>query len=99
MKIPRQSERRARFLAALKDMPCFETWTTENHSEPSRVVATNNYVSMYEAGLLTVTKEIEAEPPRIRQHVRLIPRCIRRDMARQLSRRQYRVDRNLPEPR
>lgn len=95
MKIPRQYERRARFLAALKDMPRFETWTTEDYSVPPQTVATN----MYEAGLQAVTKAVEIEPPRIRHHARLIPRRVRRDMARKLSQRQYRVDHNLPEPR
>ena len=94
MKIPRQSERRARFLAAFSDMPRFEMWTTEDWSVPPQTVATN----MYEAGLDTVTKKVEVEPPRVRQHVKLIPRHVRRDMARQLSRRRYRADRNLPEP-
>ena len=93
MKIPRQTERRGRFFAALNDMPRFETWTTENHNAPPRTVATN----IYEVGL--VTKKVEVEPPRIRQHVKLIPRRVRRDMARKLSLRQYRVDHGLPEPR
>lgn len=34
-----------------------------------------------------------------RQHVKLIPRSVRRDMARHLSRHQYRVDHSLHEPR
>jgi len=95
--IPRQAERRARFLAALNDMPRFETWTTEDYSVPAQNVATNNYISMY--GEMLVEKTVEVEPPRIRQHVKLIPRKVRRDMARKLSQRKYRVDHNLPEPR
>lgn len=91
--IPRQAERRARFFAALSDMPRFETWTTEDWSAPAQTVATN----MYEAGL--VTKKVEVEPPRIRRHVKLIPRRVRRDMARKLAQRKYRVDHDLPEPR
>ena len=95
MQVPRQAERRARFFAALNDMPRLETWTTEDYSAPPQTVATN----IYQAGLDAVTKTVEVEPPRIRHHVKLIPRRVRRDMARKLSRRKYRVDHNLPEPR
>ena len=94
MKIPRQYERRARFLAALNQMPRFETWTTEDWNAPPRTVATNNY----DTELQLVTKLTEVEPPRIRHHAKLIPRHTRRDMARKLSQRQYRADHNLPEP-
>lgn len=97
MKIPRQTERRARFLVALNDMPRFETWTTEDWGTPTQTVATNNYTGMH--GEAFVEKSVEEEPPRIRQHVKLIPRKVRRDMARKLSQRKYRVDHNLPEPR
>lgn len=83
MKIPRQGERRARFLAALNDMPRLETWTTSHRVD-------------------TGLKNEEGEPvieTVERNHTKLIRRRVRRDMARQLSRRQYRADRNLPEPR
>lgn len=95
MKIPRQGERRARFLAALNDMPRLETWTTGGRDELSE----SDAVSMYEAGVRAVAEPMGIESPRVRQHVKLIPRRVRRDMARQLSRRQYRADRGLPEPR
>lgn len=95
--IPRQTERRAMFFAALNAMPRFETWTTEDWNAPTRTVAINNYTSMY--GEAFVEKSVAVEPPRIRQHVKLIPRSVRRDMARKLSQRKYRVDHYLLEPR
>lgn len=98
MKIPRQTERRARSETALNDMPRWETWQTEDWNVPPRTVATNNY-GMYEAGLPSVAKTVEVEPPRIRQHVKLIPRRVRRDMARKKSSREFRTDHQLPEPR
>ncbi len=81
MKIPRQTERRLRFLAVLNEMPRLETWATD------RVIV----IGVDENGE-DITK------PGLRHHVKLIPRRVRRDMARKRSSREYRRDHALPEP-
>jgi hypothetical protein len=74
MTIPRQTERRARFLAAFADMPRWETWVKRRADH----LAANP--TLWE-------DEYDFRP---------VSRRIRRDMARQRSRREYRTDHNLP---
>ena len=96
MKIPRQSERRARFQVLFQQMPTIETWTTE--TPVLRPYTPSEAQSMYEAAFLAVTNVISDSPPKpiIKHHFKLIPRRIRRDMARIRAKREYRADRNLP---
>jgi carbohydrate-binding DOMON domain-containing protein len=82
MKIPRQSERRARFQAAFQKMPLWETWTTED----GKVSGTYKMVD----GHLKLV-DISAT----RHHCKVVPRSTRRSMARDLSKRQYRATHNL----
>jgi len=87
----RQVVRRSAFLRVFDRMPTFETWETEDYNVPPKVVATN----MYQAGLEAVTKKVEVEPPKVRHHFRLIPRWVRRSMARDLMKREFRAAREL----
>lgn len=80
MKLPRQTERRARFDVAFSQMPRWETWTTQHKALPE--------FTEDEAVPLITT----------RHHAKLIPRRVRRDMARQRSKREYRSEYELPEP-
>lgn len=92
MKIPRQEERRSRFEHAFGKMPLWETWTTEIPAPKTYTI--DEAVSAYEAGILAVSDVISDTPPKpiIKHHLKLIPRRVRRSMARDLARREYRRD-------
>jgi hypothetical protein len=87
----RQVTRRTIFARVLERMPKIETWETEDYDVAPKVVAT----SMYQAGIEAVTKKVEVEPPKIRHHFRFIPRWVRRSMARDLMKREFRAVRGL----
>lgn len=92
MKFSRQIERRARFQFALSKMPLWETWETSDAPDiqPSE---RDDLVSMYD--LSAVFPSEPGEPPRIRHHCKVIPRRVRRSMARDLAKREFRNEREL----
>lgn len=79
MKLPRQQERRERFEAALGRMPIWETWST---------------TFKVDTGLRDMEGERILEDAH-RNYAKLIPRRLRRSMARDLSRKEYREARGL----
>lgn len=81
--ISRQVDRRELFKAALQQMPYFETWTTED-GKPSATY------SMGEDGHLRLT-----DFGATRHHCKTVTRRVRRSMARDLSKRQYRNARTV----
>jgi hypothetical protein len=80
----RQQERRERFQTVLAQMPAWETWSDE------RSVLTD---AEYFNACRDSMKILERETCTI-HHVKLIPRSVRRDMARQRSLREFRADHN-----
>lgn len=80
MKISRQGERFARFQAAFRSMPTFETWTTEDGKPSATYKMVDGHLKLVEFGAT-------------RHHVKIIPRRVRRSMARDLAKRQFRADR------
>ena len=86
MKIQRQTERRERFLSAFRSMPIFETWDTEDGKPSATYKMVDGRLKLIEFGAT-------------RHHCKVIPRRVRRSMARNLSRREYRTVRGLPEPK
>ncbi len=84
MKIPRQGERWARFQVAFRNMPTFETWDTEDGKPSVTYEVVDGQAKLVELGTT-------------RHHVRLIPRRVRRSMARDLAKRQLRAECGLPE--
>ncbi len=85
----RQTERRKFFVDAFSKMPLWETWETKDYDVPPKTVVT----SMYQAGMDAVTTKVEVEPPKVRHHVKLIPRRVRRSMARDLAKRGWQATR------
>jgi hypothetical protein len=77
-------------------MPYFETWTEEINPSP-RILTPHEATSMYEAGMLAVTDVVSdnAAAARFVSHVRLIPRRVRRDMAKKLAKRGFQAMRGL----
>lgn len=78
----RQQERRRRFEFALTKMPLWETWTTED----GKVSATYQMVD----GHLKLV-DVSAT----RHHVKIVLRRVRRSMARDLAKREFRAERGL----
>ncbi len=74
----RQIERQKLFEMAFANMPLWETWTTED----GKVSAT---YQMVDDGLKLVDMSAT------RHHVKVIPRRVRRDMARKLAKRQWAI--------
>lgn len=88
----RQTERRKLFEFACSQMPHFETWVEEIEPSP-RILTPDEATLMYEAGMLAVTDVVNynATEARFVQHARLIPRKVRRSMARDLAKRRWEV--------
>lgn len=82
MKIQRQTERRERFLTAFRSMPVFETWDTEDGKLSATYEMVDGRLALVEIGAT-------------RHHCKVIPRRLRRSMARELSRREYRAVRGI----
>ena len=78
----RQTDRREHFQSAFAKMPKFETWTTET----GKISATFRMIE----GRLKLT-DVSAT----RHHVKIIPRRVRRSMARALAKREFRATREL----
>lgn len=81
----RQQERKSRFEFALTQMPMWETWEEERPPRPPEPEVTET--SMY--GITAELAPRVEHVSRIIHHVKLIPRSVRRDMARKRAKREY----------
>lgn len=80
----RQSQRRTLFQSAFTPMPLWEVWDVPQPAEPEKSIA----VSMYgTVGDEVVYQGTKVNPPRRDFHI--IPRRLRRTMARARARREW----------
>lgn len=101
MKISRQGERSARFQTLFKSMPMWETWNAPRHKPECtwllHVKSGETAPGQSFWGELNYTWCQEFCKIN-HQDFALIPRRVRRDMARQRAKREYRVDHGLSDP-
>ncbi len=74
----RQSERRKLVEMAFGQMPLHETWTTEDGKPSATYEMVDGHLKLVEFGAK-------------RNHVRTIPRRVRRSMARDLAKRRWKI--------